>query len=177
MWKRLTITLLAAAIAAWIALAIASHNRRSETHTTYRIEHKPPAGWNAAPRQPSTLFLYVVPGVATIISGTVSHVRVKDDDIKLKTTDELANSLFLAARNTKPPAVAQRLQEIRVGDSTYEVVRRDRLDRAVVTAVCVKDGTTLMVTLAGRPKEVDLNISTFRQFIAQITWVEDKAAS
>jgi hypothetical protein len=148
---------------------------RIESVKNFEIGHERLTGWKAVPHGPQTLFLYRDPQTKLLLRGAVNQVVSEFNPTPELKTEELAQFFIDRTVENQPDWKATKLESVEAKGTSFRMIRREKKDKCVVTAVAVRGNTTLLVSLSGNAKElkdIDRTMPAFKGFLAAVSMTE-----
>lgn len=138
----------------------------------YKVNYPPPAPWKAIPHSPGALWLYQNPKTKTLVRGATTQMVFDFNVQPSDTSEKIAADMVDATRQHLKMWTAKRLKNVPGGSVEFAMVRRDKKDQTVITAVLCKGNTTLIVALDAHDeaaKHIEDEIPYFYGMLKKIT--------
>ncbi|HWD37488.1 MAG TPA: hypothetical protein VG944_01450 [Fimbriimonas sp.] len=142
--------------------------REKEDSKNFQPHFVIPGSWKAMPHGPQTLFKYQDPSNRLIFRGAVNQIISPVNPTPELDTDGIAQFYIDRTEQSMPGWTAAKAGVVNAKGLKFDLIRRERQDRIVVTAYAVRGNTTLLITLFGLGKAkpfVDSNMPEFQNFL------------
>ena len=160
--------LMCAILATYFGLKLYRANQWTSTRN-FQPLYVTPVGWVPAPHGPTTLFKFSDPKTKLILRGSVNQMISEVNPTPELDTDGIAEYYVERTKEAMPSWVATKLSKYGSTTGTeFQIIRRATKDRVVVTAYAVKGNTTLLITLFGKDRAmqlVDANMKMLYSFL------------
>jgi len=132
-----------------LALIAAKTSFLSGDSSNYKVVYAPPSGWKAVPHGPQTLFLYKNPTSGVLLRGSVNQIIADVNPTPELDTDGIARYYVDRTHDNMPEWTAELGEKVDAHNTSFQIIDREKKDKAVMTAYAVKGNTTLLVSLSG----------------------------
>jgi hypothetical protein len=163
--------------AALTTVAVLYANRAAQRDDTknYRVGYQVELPWKEVPHGPQTLFLYRHPDSNLLLRGAVNQVVSDINPTPELGTNGLADLYIDLTKQNQKDWSAEKLDRIEAQGVDFQLIRRERKGKVVITAFGVRGNTTLVVSLSGNEKEtrhIDGQLPGFREFLSSVSFTE-----
>jgi hypothetical protein len=139
-----------------------------ESVLNYALVYSMPIGWVERHHSAQALFLYLDPKTKVTMRGAHSQIISDENPTPDMNRDSLADDIAFVTKDHLGWKV-QMLDVVACPGGSYRLIRRETVDRIIVSAVAVHGNTTILITLAGigaAKDSLDSEIPAFRKFLA-----------
>ncbi|AIE88121.1 hypothetical protein [Fimbriimonas ginsengisoli] len=166
----LAIGLIFIAAFAWFRRANAAAS--PDTYANYSLVYALPSGWKEIPHSPQAIFLFRSLHSDLLMRGAMNDVVADYNPTPDLDRDGLAQwMLDITAANLKSWK-GEMLDTVNgTNGTTFRLVRRWSPDKCVVSAIAVRGNTSIVVTLSGDERKVDIldqEMPAFRTYLTTL---------
>lgn len=139
-----------------------------EARTNFKLGYVLPQGWKELPHSPQTLFFCVDPASDVKLRGAVNQIVADYNPTPELDRDGLTQQ-FADITTDNLGWKAKILDTVDFDGGSYRLIRRETVDRVVISAIAVRGNTTVMMGLSGIGKaktHVDGQLPFFRKYLA-----------
>ena len=144
--------------------------------TNYAISYDVPKGWDPVPHGPQTLFLYKHPKTGLLLRGAQNQVVSDVNPTPELDSRGMAQYYIDRTKENLPDWKAELAGEVAADGVKFNLIRRSRNGKTVVTAFGVRGNTTLIVSLSGaddEQKSIDSGGMDFlREYVGQVSFAK-----
>jgi hypothetical protein len=136
--------------------------------SNYTLEYPKPDGWVEYPAGMQTLFIYKHPKLKITLRGSQSQI-VSDENPTPELDRDGLTEQFADVTRDNLGWKADVLGTVDCKGSSFRLIRRETVDRTVITGIAVRGNTTILITLIGvgeGQKNVDGTLPMFKTFLA-----------
>jgi hypothetical protein len=141
---------------------------RTEAVANFKLGYSMPDGWVERQHSPQALFLYMDPKTKVSIRGAASQVIAEFNPTPELDRDGLTKQ-FAEVTVDNLGWKAEILDTVDFKGGSYRLIRRETVDRTIVTGIAVKGNTTILITLSGIGEarhKIDQHMPGFRDYLA-----------